>query len=406
MTFCFRQLKAQRKTMKRGVVILGAGASVEFGAPTTIKLTEKVEQHVCSDFLMKQHGGDIAFRKIKEILLAYLGDPALVHYERIYHCVHELIQFFPPNERIASEYRPLLVPFIQPTLELTKISLEVLDRRILQAIYKEISSACKTPACSLGSFCAFLQEFKKDHILRIYSTNHDDFPLQAVGDLYTGFELNSAPFDVDRFWREWNVPAIFHLHGSIHMGFADPSEGRDISEIIWFTDRDDAYNHMRFMYPSGERRPDGGLAARFPLITGLDKLSNIQQRPFCYYYAALAKDLAEADLIYVIGSGLGDLHVNTWLREARSRKPFTPLLFVGYWPNGFANERFELNHNLIEMSHSLNVYTDDLLVQDYRGMAGWTVTKDRTAAIWDQGFQKFLANPDALKSVLKLLAFQ
>ena len=34
------------------------------------------------------------------------------------------------------------------------------------------------------------------------------------------------------------------------------------------------------------------------------------------------------DVIYVIGSGLADLHLNAWLHETRSRTPRTPILFI------------------------------------------------------------------------------
>lgn len=44
-----------------------------------------------------------------------------------------------------------------------------------------------------------------------------------------------------------------------------------------------------------------------------------------------------ADVIYVIGYGLDDLHINTWLKEARWRNPKPPLLFIGRWKNQLMN---------------------------------------------------------------------
>jgi hypothetical protein len=146
---------------------------------------------------------------------------------------------------------------------------------------------------------------------------------------------------------------------------------------------------------------DGTQVVRSPIITGLDKLSRIQQRPFCYYYAALARDLMDADVIYVIGSGLADLHMNTWLHEARSKNRRTPLVFVDYWKDGFAAERFELDSKLIALFHSLNVHTSELRERDYGAMDGWTISQDGSAAVWDQGFQKFLGTPDALEKALQ-----
>jgi hypothetical protein len=58
-------------------------------------------------------------------------------------------------------------------------------------------------------------------------------------------------------------------------------------------------------------------------------------RPLSHFYAAMMNDVMRSDVIYVIGSGLGDLHLNSLIHEARSRNPSTPLVFVDYWKNGF-----------------------------------------------------------------------
>jgi hypothetical protein len=52
-------------------------------------------------------------------------------------------------------------------------------------------------------------------------------------------------------------------------------------------------------------------------------------------YSALARDAMLADVIFVIGSGLGDLHLNAWLGQARLRNPLPPLLVVDWWQDGF-----------------------------------------------------------------------
>jgi hypothetical protein len=54
-----------------------------------------------------------------------------------------------------------------------------------------------------------------------------------------------------------------------------------------------------------------------------------------HYYSALARDAMLADVIFVIGSGLGDLHLNAWLGQARLRNPLPPLLVVDWWQDGF-----------------------------------------------------------------------
>ena len=55
------------------------------------------------------------------------------------------------------------------------------------------------------------------------------------------------------------------------------------------------------------------------------------------------------DVIYVIGSGLNDLHLNNWLHELRSRTPRTPILFVDLWKDGFPAEIGNVNTKLIQL---------------------------------------------------------
>jgi hypothetical protein len=106
----------------------------------------------------------------------------------------------------------------------------------------------------------------------------------------------------------------------------EPGQGR-FADLVWFDDPDEAQKSASFS-GSGLRRMDGSEVLRTPIITGLDKLSRIQQRPLPYFYAALMRDVMEADVLYVIGAGLGDLHLVSLLEEARSRSHRAPLLFI------------------------------------------------------------------------------
>jgi NAD-dependent SIR2 family protein deacetylase len=345
--------------MKRVVVIFGAGASIDYGVPTTIKLSEQIENQVCGDAWVKNQHGDDAYIQIKNELTSYLTNPGVVNFEQIYHCIHELIHFYEPISGTVDEYRPILFPFLKNKSGLTRDALRSLQPKIIETIYNLVSTSCDTPNCSLTPLRDFLSKLEKEHTTRIYTTNYDDFPIQALDKFYTGFLPTSgvpATFDHEGFWSQWNSNSLFHLHGSIHMAYANRGTA-GIGELFWYEDRHEAKKNANFT-GSGKRRMDGIDVARSPIIMGLDKLSCMQQRPFFYYYSALARDLMEADLIFVIGCGLTDLHVNTWLHEARSRSPRTPLLFVDRWSDGFEAERFESERKSIEMFHALNIHTN------------------------------------------------
>ncbi len=393
--------------MKRAVLVIGAGASVEYAAPSTAMITNEIERRVMADSWLIHCGGDRAFQLIKAQLQIHLREPGDVNFEHIYHCAHELLYLFEPSAGAMNEYRPILLPFMERKVDISKDALRALCKEIVDVIYKIFSSACDENQLSLEPFSAFITNLRSHFTTRIYTTNYDDFILQAAPDLYTGFSpsVSSGPkrFEIKDFFGRENEHAVFHLHGSVHLGFPHPMPSEsEIGDLYWFDDRAEAVQNSRFD-GSDVSRMDGTSFMRTPVVTGLDKLSRLQQRPFVYYYAALARDMMSADVIYVIGSGLTDLHVNTWLREARSARPSVPIVFVDYWPKPFLEATAcDYGSKEIRLFHDLYVYakgpSDGISFCN-----GWTASPDRTSAIWDRGFQKFLTDPDSLSAVLKEL---
>ncbi len=384
--------------MKRTVVLFGAGASIEYGAPSTFGLTDTIGRRVAADDYMKITGGDAAYLKIRDTLSGYLS---AVNFEQIYHCAHELI-YSAPTTGAVDEFRPLMTPFLTDASGIPKSALVALADKMIEVIYSEASRCCATPKVGLSPLVDFIAKLQKDCITRIYSTNYDDFVLQAAPDLYTGFlgRGSQQRFQTEPFWQKENEPSLFHLHGSVHMGFGRPPAA-GIGELVWFDDRAEAERYAYFK-GSAPSRMDGTQFLLTSVITGLDKLSRLQQSPFSHFYSALARDAMLCDMIFVIGSGLADLHLNTWLHEARSRNPRTPILFVDYWQDGFDPRPFDPDAKLIRLFHSLKIEINE----HNRGFSpapGWTVSDDKTAAIWDKGFQNFLNAPDALQLVLREL---
>ena len=220
-------MKTTRK--KRALVLTGAGASLEFGAPCTAKLTETIETKVHDDRWMQCCGGAGAYSKISETLANYLqGGADAVNFEHIYHCAHELLSTFERTPCAVNEYRPILRPFIKRRIEIGENALRELVEDMAKFIFAEISAVCEEPKTSLKPLTEFLNNLRVDHITRIYTTNYDDFLWQAAKDLYTGFDCTPSPdadakrFDGRTFWEATDEDSVFHLHGSVHLGFGPP----------------------------------------------------------------------------------------------------------------------------------------------------------------------------------------
>lgn len=390
--------------MKRALVLLGAGAAIDFGAPSTMKLTDIIEKTVMADRVMQMTGGDGAFQTIKTGLTGYLNKPGIVHFEQIYHCAHELLFATPPTVGAYDEFKPIMQPFLADRTGLKEAALKALCGKIVEVIYCELAARSAAPAWDLRPLADFVNGLRANHVTRVYTTNYDDFPLQAVPDLYTGYGSTIRDgarwFDIDTFWDQQDRTALLHLHGSVHMGFPR-TPGADMGELTWFDDRAEALKHA-FFSGSSPSRMDGTYTLRTSVVTGLEKLSRVQARPLSHYYSALAIDAMRADIIYVIGSGLADLHLNTWLAEARARSPKPPLLFVDYNPGTLKDgSYFSNDRKVIELFHRLQVHVNGSMRGNIAG--DWLVTQDRTAAVWDRGFRAFLEEPGQHAHVLSLI---
>lgn len=391
------------KSKERALLILGAGGSIEYGVPATLKFTDIIETAITADPWVQAQQGDAAYRTIKRRLKRYLHNPGIVHFEQIYHCAHELIHLKRPHPSAVDEYRPVLVPFLKDTSKTTEAGLKALIGKMTEVIFAEVVKRCSAPACSLDPFERFLSGLEKRGVPRAYTTNYDDFALQAKPTLYTGYERKGAKeteFDVDGFWKRWGDPCLLFLHGSIHMSYSHSPGSTRFADLVWFDDPREAQKTANFA-GSGVRRMDGSEVFRTPIVTGLDKLSRLQQRPLPYLYAGLTRDVMEADVIYVIGAGLGDLHLNTLLAEARSRTNPAPLMFVDWWEGGFDPDADD--RKSIEMFHALRIHVGGGGVPPPKRIGDWLISDDGRSAIWSSGFQRFLDEPLQHEAVRKAL---
>lgn len=168
-----------------------------------------------------------------------------------------------------------------------------------------------------------------------------------------------------------------------------------MGEIGWYENRDEALKRCE-RNSSGDKQMDGGEVKLSPIITGLDKLARIQSAPFNYYYSSLAHDLMESEYVIVAGYGMGDIHINKWITQARLGNPNLKIIIVDYWNGPIV---LELTKRIIEIIHSLRV---DLASGTFRNgpNKNWVIIPNSKAAIWTNGFQAFL-NDTNLSKVLK-----
>lgn len=184
---------------RRAVILLGAGASLEYGAPSTPSLTDEIRAKVLNDPVMQKFGSADAYKMIEDRLKTYLVKPGVVHFEQIFHCAHELAYSFEPITGAFDNFMPILVPFLERKFPDTQQALRSLASFMAEAIFETIAERCAKPQCSLVPLSNFLNSMRDQFCTRIYSTNYDDFP----------FAGRSQPLHRIPFWGCDAIPIRF-----------------------------------------------------------------------------------------------------------------------------------------------------------------------------------------------------
>lgn len=394
---------------QRALVVVGAGASVDFGIPITSKFGKLIDATIKADPVCVSEGGTDVYLDVQAKLRSYYGNDDEAHFERVYHVMRELSQLRVTPGAVPT-FKPVMYPFIEPKHPYADRALTVACETMLDFIYAKVSDLCGTPAVSLTPLSDFFETLETRYIPRVYTTNYDDFVSQAThGRYFTGFTTphgDHRDFDAAAFWSEWDRPSLFHVHGSVHMGFPLPLD-HHIGDLAWYDDRAEALQHAKHR-GSGRPRMDGTQLEPCAIVTGLDKLGRLQQSPFASYYAGCSRDAMEADLIIMLGSGLADRHLNTFLTLARRARPDVPILYVGFWgsaPDDFYSATHsEFYDRDIALFHELAIDVANLRESAVRAVDGWTRAATGKAAVWADGFLSCLKAPNAFARILAELA--
>jgi len=356
---------------QRNVLLFGAGAVLDWNAPSTEQLTDIVRK---SGFLTTDNKTTITefiFNKLRD---DYSYPEKEINFETIINVIEELIVFY---SSFNSEQRLISIPhafFISKfENELLNFSIEggvakhgfkleipkgtrdefaksafndetpeqfffqqLLDR-VLTDIIKRISKyAYHTKGNSKVItddntemnllFTNWIQHITLNGILRMYSLNYDrNFKIiiersENLISVFEGFDCNETIEYGSRLTP--NIPKIlkdtedniyYNLHGSVFWGI----DARDLNELP----------NPTFYLTSAPCLPVNNEQATWQtekgrtlmltnIITGYQKTQRGIFPPFKQMQAAFDKDCCFADNIYIVGYSFGDEHINASIKSA------------------------------------------------------------------------------------------
>jgi hypothetical protein len=313
---------ARKRTL---AVLVGAGASLRAGAPSTQELFEVVlsalpslRQTILTDGISKTERVDLA-KIVKEALAARSYE---VDYEMAMGLLEELYSHsIGARSLYASVARLEISPSIDGPL-LSAAYANANDAIVSRFIENHPTHSQLRAREDLHALFVLLSERSR---IVLASLNYDAFLDDAL-PWFDGFSP-VAGWPYSRFdpatWLQQvasrSRDLLLHLHGSIRYGFAATMElagGAPFGEPVLYRSAEEAFASTRGK-SVGMPTEGGSVLQATPIISGGHKSPKMMQnaRPYAYYNATALEEIAEADSLLIVGYGFRDAHVNAWIDE-------------------------------------------------------------------------------------------
>ncbi len=320
-------------------LIVGAGASIPCGAPSTKELLDIALNSFPSEWVTIDAKRNETRRAVPLAALIrqhiVTTDRGEADFELVMACIEEMISYDMPGR--------ILRTFTQP-----RASFEpVLHPGMLQAAYESAIRSFVTTflfrvkqspqhAQAAASLTRLVQALAADARVVLSTLNYDTILDDALlwADGFTqvlGWDFSEFQ---PRLWleRRSDQHLLMHLHGSMRFGFrpamalygATPS-----SEPVRYSLNASAAESV-LRSSSSSPAADGLLLPATPIIVGGHKSPKLihNVRPYAYYNATALEEISKADALLIIGYGFRDEHVNAWIDEYLRLRPGGPLAFI------------------------------------------------------------------------------
>lgn len=280
--------------MNKHVILLGAGAVIPMGAPSTKILTEKIKNikgmSDITDMLDNYYNADSNFETYIAAIESLLS----------YSISNQTIGKTPSNSNIL----PALYNYKRDDLNDVEWAWMIYSDCI-NSVISEIKGYAHTDISkNWDDYFTYLnKELSQGGHLKIYSLNYDRvIPLlwkNRKFKIYEGTdEQGNFEFDLKRF--EESKCTYFNLHGSIHL-----KSDNSISDFTQST-------YIAKLIKGGN---PGENILFSPIITGYSKTQRILSEPFNFGVSAFYADINSASDITIIGYSFGDAHINAIIRQ-------------------------------------------------------------------------------------------
>lgn len=329
---------------KKVLVVVGSGASVEFGMYSMRRIDELIERWSLSNYSLANNPERSLYSYIKEQINSYYQlnpNRYLVketNFEEVLYVMLQLSSYI--GDSTNGIHRNPIIPFlslnplplINSAMGVRRADHSDLRSLVTSAIDKiliEFRSLCLSVQVNyknqFGDLKRFLKKLTSNFDTSFISLNYDNLITQAVPSLYKGFNNKTGELEEKKIFNRKKWHLIYHLHGSVHYDMQGSK--LDMHRIKWNEDLTSHFNQNSSCRNS-QSTPEGIDFPTSCIVAGYNKTNQIQRPPFRVFFSVLDKLITEADAFIFLGYGFGDLHLNNSFFNIRNRK--RPVIVIDY----------------------------------------------------------------------------
>lgn len=321
---CIRSM-LNRIKKNRVTALVGAGACIDIGGPTTVGLTDSIRGLSVFD----SDGQNVNFiDQVAQQLNNYYRS-SQCNFEDIFHTIEDLDSYAGGfRQSTVKEYKPVIGAFVNQ-LPGEWFNSDILIQSasiIIEEIARQISIYDNNINNNQNDwFSKFWAKATNQCSFDIATLNYDTCIEKSIGAFEDGYESIGKGFDrfnLHKFLHTHNS-RIFHPHGCIVYGYLPNSE--DPNQYIFDYGFHDLYKfdsyrtaQQTWFGMSNRNTQSHEQIIVGPIITGLRKTDKILTNPYSAYYYMLQKAIIENDRLLVIGYSFGDKHFNDLLERFTS----------------------------------------------------------------------------------------
>lgn len=306
--------------MEKTTVLLGAGAMIPYGGPSTTELTQRLlDNKECNSFF------NSVYNRTKK----------KANFEFLLSSIENLLDWKLANDDNNSKLLTsniLLEPIYEykyrSKWDLWKIYKEAIND-IIERI-KDYDNCNSFDVDKYKNLVDCISNEKQRSSIKIYSLNYDRLIPRIASkhgiNFYEGFGNNGYEYDLRKIAT--HPSTFFNLHGSIYTSLVSG----DVFKII------DTPIELEYLQKINGGNPDEDKLF-LPIIAGYSKSQRIMSEPFNLGIAAFMNDCNTCSRLVIVGYSFGDPYINSILKRF-IRFDSTEIIIIDYYEGEQLSDKF------------------------------------------------------------------